>query len=76
MKPSDAARALGIHVERRTPPAIAGVRLHAEYCARPPSIVVYCDDFERAVAHELYHHFGGRDEAEARAFAEAWLGRD
>ncbi len=76
MKPSEVAAALGIRVQRQAAPAIAGVRLHAEYCPHPPAITVYTDDAERAIAHELYHHFGGRDEAGARRFAEVWIGRD
>lgn len=71
--PSEMARAIGVKVERRPPLDIPGVQLFAEYCPKPATIIVYTDDYERAVAHELYHHLGGRDEREAREFAEALL---
>lgn len=73
--PSEMARAMGVKVERRPPLDIPGVQLFAEYCPKPATIIVYTDDYERAVAHELYHHLGGRDEREAREFAEALLAR-
>ncbi len=63
-------------MERGTAPPLLGIRLLAEYCPEPPTITFYTDDVERAIAHELYHHLGGRNEADARAFAEALLGRD
>ncbi len=73
MKPSDLASALGVSVERRPAPPVRGIRLLAEYCPDPATVIVYAEDFERALAHELYHHLGGRDERGARAFAEELL---
>lgn len=76
MKPSQLARLLGVKVERRPAPPVAGIRLMAEYSPDPPTIIVYTTALEeRAIAHELFHHLGGRDERAARAFAEAWVVR-
>lgn len=79
MKPTEMARRLGVQVVRRAPLHIKGITLLAEYAPSPPTIVVYTEDLERAVAHELYHHlfracFSARPESEAEKFAEELLG--